>query len=451
MQIQLSDHFTSGRLIRFALPSILMTLFTSIYSVVDGLFVSNVVGESAFASINLIMPYCMIFSSVGSVFGVGGSALVAKIKGEGNDDRANKVFSMLIWAMLILGVVMSVVAQILLPWAVNVLGATDNLVDDCITYARIFLITQAAFFLQYGLQSLMITAERPRLGLVITVAAGVTNMILDWLFIAVFGWGVAGAAIASCIGQVIGGFGPVVYFLKAKDCPLRIVRTSLMPKELLKSAGNGAAEGITNVAMSFVNMVYNLQLMKYIGEYGVSAYGVIMYVNFVFSAVYIGYSMGTAPIFSFHFGAGNRDELRGLFKKSIIIMVTVSAVMTTAALISAHGIASIFAKYDEEFLNLTTYALRLYCLSYFFAGVNIFGSNLYAALNDGLTAGVLSALRIFVFQMIAIFTLPLILGSDGIWLSMFAAEICVFAITIIILGRGKRSFRYVIDGGREQF
>lgn len=442
MQIQLSDHFSYGRLLRFALPSILMTLFTSIYSVVDGLFVSNVVGESAFASINLIMPYCMIFSSIGSIFGVGGSALVAKIQGEGDHARANRVFSMLIWVMFILGLAMTVLSQLLLPMAARWMGATDDLMEDCLVYARIFLITQSAFFLQYGLQSLMVAAERPRLGLLFTVVAGVSNMILDWLFIAVFHWGVAGAAAASCVGQVIGGFGPVLYFARVKDCPLKLVKTRLMPRELMKSAGNGAAEGITNVAMSLVSMVYNFQLMKYIGEYGVSAFGVIMYVNFVFSAVYIGYSMGTAPVFSYHYGAGETNELKSLFRKSMIIVSAFSVVLTTAALLSAKGIASVFAGYDEYFLTLTTYALRLYCISYFFAGINIFGCNLFAALNDGLTAGILSGLRIFVFQMIAIFTLPLIMGSDGIWLSMFVAETCVFIITIVMLAKGRRKFNY---------
>ena len=442
MQIRLSDHFSYGRLLRFALPSIFMTLFTSIYSVVDGLFISNVVGETAFAAINLIMPYCMIFSSVGSVFGVGGSALVAKIKGEGDKERANRIFTLLIWTMFALGLLLTAAAELLLPFAARRMGATDQLMGSCMVYARVFLVTQSAFFLQYGLQPLMITAERPRIGLLFTVAAGVTNMILDWLFIAVFGWGVAGAAAASCAGQCIGGFGPVIYLAVAKDCPLKLVKTGFMPRELLKAAGNGASEGITNVAMSLVNMVYNFQLMKYIGEYGVSAFGVIMYVNFVFVAVYIGYSMGTAPVFSFHYGAGSTDELKSLFRKSLILVITFSVTLTTLAIVTAKGIAAIFAGYDEEFLLITTKALRMYALSYFFAGVNIFGANLFAALNDGLTAGILSGLRIFVFQLAAIFALPLIVGSDGIWLAMPFAECCVLVVTVIALIRGKERFDY---------
>ena len=440
--IQLSDHFTYGKLLRFTLPSILMMFFTSIYGVVDGLFVSNVVGETAFAAINLIMPYCMIFSAIGSVFGVGGSALVALIQGQGKHEKANQVFSLLVWTMLLSGLAVTVLSQLFLPWAVRRLGATPGLTADCLTYGRIFLTTQAAFFLQYGMQSFLITAERPRLGLAFTVAAGVSNMLLDWLFIAVFGWGVAGAAAASCIGQCIGGFGPVLYFVLAKECPLRLVKTRFMAHELLRSATNGAAEGITNIAMSFVNMIFNLQLMKYIGEYGVSAYGVIMYVNFLFVAVYLGYSMGVAPIFSFQYGAGGYDELKGLYRRSLIVIGSLSVTLTILALVTARPISMVFAGYDEQFLRLTARALRLYSLSYFLAGINIFGSNLFAAFNNGLVAGTLSGLRMLVFQLTAVYVLPLFLGSDGIWLSMLAAESGVFFITVIFLFRERKKYHY---------
>ena len=410
---------------------------------VDGLFVSNVVGETAFAAINLIFPYCMVFSSLGTVFGVGGSALVAKIKGEGDDDKANKVFSMLVAAMFVLGLVFTGVSLVLLPHAAKLMGASGALMDGCLSYARIFLITQSAFFLQYGMQTLMITAERPKLGLAFTVGAGVTNMVLDWLFIAILGWGVAGAAAASCIGQVIGGFGPVAYFALSKTTPLKLVKTSFMPRELLKSASNGAAEGITNAAMSFVSMVFNFQLMKYLGEYGVSAYGVILYVNFVFLAVFIGYSMGISPVFSYNLGSGNDAELRSLFKKSVTVIALISVAVTVAAFAGAKGIAAVFAGYDQKFLEVTVRALQLYSVCYLFAGINIFGSNLFAALNDGLTAGILSGLRMFVFQIIPVLTLPLIFGSDGIWLSMFVAEFCVFLITVVVLMKKKNTYHYM--------
>lgn len=442
MSIRLSDHFTYRRLLRFTLPSILMMFFTSIYGVVDGLFVSNVVGETAFAAINLIMPYCMIFSAVGSVFGVGGSALVARIRGQKKAERANRVFSLLVWTMLLSGLAVTGLAQLLLPWAVRRLGATAELTRDCMTYARIFLSTQAAFFLQYGMQPLLITAERPRLGLAFTVAAGVSNMVLDWLFIAMFRWGVAGAAVASCIGQCIGGFGPVAYFALAKDCPLRLVKTRFMPRELLRAMTNGAAEGITNVAMSFVNMVFNLQLMKYIGEYGVSAYGVIMYVNFVFVAVYLGYTMGAAPIFSFQYAAGGYEELRGLFRRSLVIVGAFSLTLTALALATARPVSAVFAGYDEQFLRLTIRALRLYALSYFLAGMNIFTSGLFAAFNNGLIAGTLSGLRMLVFQLAAVLVLPLWMGSDGIWLAMLAAESCVFLISALFLVRERKTYHY---------
>lgn len=419
-----------------------MMLFTSIYGVVDGLFVSNVVGESAFASINLIMPFCMIFSALGSVFGVGGSALVALEKGKGNDEKANRIFSMLVYTMIAAGIGITLIAELLLPAACRFLGATDNMMDNCILYGRIFLTTQAAFLMQYAFQTFLITAERPKLGLAFTLAAGIGNMILDWLFISVFKWGVAGAAVATCIGQCIGGIGPLIYFIAAKDCSLKLVRTHFMPRALLKSASNGAADGITNIAMSLVNMVFNVILMKYIGEYGVSAYGVIMYVNFVFVAIYLGYSMGVAPVISYHYGAGSSSELKGLFKKSLIISSLLSIVLTTVALISARGIASFFAGYDEEFLNITTRALRLYSISYIFSGINIFGATLFSALNNGLIAGVLSGARMFVFQLLAVILLPMLIGSDGIWLSIVIAETASFILTVISFLKYRKKYGY---------
>ena len=442
MKIQLSDHFSYKKLIQFTIPSIVMMLFTSIYGVVDGLFVSNVVGETAFASINLIMPYCMIFSAIGSLFGVGGSALVAMVKGQGKADKANSIFSMLVYSMIGIGIILGIIAQVFLPTAARLFGASEGMMDTCIAYGRIFLMTLPAFLLQYGFQSFLITAERPNLGLAFTAIAGVTNMILDWLFIVVFEWGVAGAAAATCIGQLVGGIGPLLYFIFARNCSLKLVRTRFMPREFLKAASNGAADCITNIAMSVVAIVFNWQLMRYIGEYGVSAYGIIMYVNFVFVAVYLGYAMGVAPVISYHYGTGEKEELQGLYKKSLVMIFVASLALTGIALLTARFIASIFAGYDPEFLAISTSALRLYSLSYFFAGINIFGSNLFAALNNGLISGILSGLRMFVFQLIAVFVLPLILGKDGIWLSMLAAELGVFIITLVVLKRQKARYGY---------
>jgi Na+-driven multidrug efflux pump len=442
MKITLSEHFTSNTLVRFTFPPVVMMLFTSIYGVVDGLFVSNVAGETAFASINLIMPFSMIFGAVGALLGVGGSALISMVRGQGEEKRANRIFSMLIGSMLVLGMVFMAVGEILLPAAARFFGATESMMPLCISYARILLLALPAFILEYGFQSFMIAAERPNLGLGFTVAAGVTNMILDWLFIAVLKKGVVGAAVATCIGQCVGGFGPLIFFLRSRSSPLQIVRSRFMPREFFKAASNGLAEFITNIAMSVVAIVFNLQLMKYIGEYGVAAYGIIMYVNFVFVAVYLGYAMGVAPVISYHYGTGLRKELQGLFRKSLVMVATASVVLSSFAIIGAGAIASIFAGYDPEFLTLSTRALRLYALSYFFAGFNIFGCNFFAALNNGLISGILSALRLFVFQLTAVLILPLILGNDGIWLSMLTSDLCVFGIMIVVLRKERPRFGY---------
>lgn len=440
--IELSDHFTAGKLLRFALPSIAMMLFTSIYGVVDGYFISNYVSESAFASVNLIIPYYMIFAALGSVFGVGGSALVALIRGEGRQEESNRVFTMLILSLAVISVVCGGIAQIFLPRVTVLLGATENLYHDCIIYGRITLATMPVFLMQYAFQSFMVTAERPKVGLVIILCAGVTNMVLDWLFIAIFRWGVAGAAIATSIGQLVGGAVPIIYIARAKDLPLKFVKTRFMPHMLGRAITNGLADGFTNIAMSVSNMVYNLQLMHYLGEYGVSAYGVIMYVNFFFVSVYLGYAIGVAPIYSYNRGADNRTELKNVFTKSALFITVATVLLTALAELGAGGIAAIFTKGDAVFQTLSTHALRLYSLSYILAGYNILVSSMFAALNNGWTAGILSLLRTLVFQLLAVLILPKLIGSDGIWLAIVAAEILIFIVSAIVWKKNRPKYGY---------
>lgn len=440
--IRLSDHFTTKRLLRFALPSMAMMLFTSVYGVVDGFFISNYVGESGFASVNLIYPYCMIFAALGSVFGVGGSALVALIRGQGRREEADRVFSMLIYTLLAVSTVTCVLAQLLLPWVTRALGATESLYDNCVLYGRIILSTQPAFLMQYACQSFMITAERPKTGFLITLCAGVSNMICDWLFVAVFDWGIAGAAAATCLGQLIGGIAPVVYIAAHKDLPVRFTKTRFMPRMLGRAVTNGLADGITNIAMSAVNMVYNACLMHYLGEYGVSAYGIIMYVNFFFVAVYLGYAMGVAPVYSFNRGADNREELHNVFRRSLVFVAVATVALTGFAELAAGGIADIFAGYDADFRALAVRALRLYSLAYLLTGFNIFVSSLFAALNNGVMAGMLSLLRTLVFQLSAVLILPELIGSDGIWLAIVVAEGCIFVISYILLRKERPKYGY---------
>lgn len=440
--IHLSDHFNYRKLMSFSLPSIAMMLFTSIYGVVDGFFISNYVGETAFAAVNLILPYCMIFGAAGSLIGVGGSALVAMIRGQGNGEKANQVFSMLVYFLILLGFILEAAAQILLPLAARRMGATEVLYPICIRYGRIYLLTLPALQLQFAFQSFLINAERPRLGLLFTVTAGIGNMILDWLLVGILKLDVEGAAAATCAGQCFGGIGPLLFFILSGSSPLKLGKTGFMPRELLKALSNGSADFITNIAMSLVNMVFNLQLMKYIGEYGVSAYGIIMYVNFIFISVFLGFSMGVAPVFSYHFGADDREEVKSLFRKSVVLMGVFSLVLTGLAEVFAGDLAGIFASYDEQFLALSTKALRLYSISYIFAGIDVFASGLFAALNNGAVSGMLSALRLFVFQLSAVLLLPLVLGSDGIWMAMPLSEVLVLMVTVVVLIRNRSRYHY---------
>lgn len=442
MKIQLSDHFDYKRLLRFTFPSIMMMIFTSIYGVVDGVFVSNYVGKTPFAALNLIMPFPMIFGAVGFMIGTGGSALVSMTLGEGDRERANRLFSMLIYVTIIFGVVMSVIGLVFMRPAAILLGATDDMVDYCVEYGSILMISLTAFMLQNTFQSFLITAEKPQLGLYVTVAAGVTNMVLDALFVAVFKCGLAGAAVATALSQAVGGVIPLIYFIRPNSSLLKLTKAGFDGRALLRTCTNGSSEFMTNISSSVVSMLYNYQLMRIAGENGVAAYGVLMYVNFIFLAIYIGYSIGTAPVIGFHYGAQNHDELHGLLTQSLKLLVGMGAVLTVLAIALAKPLASIFVSYDAELLDMTVRAFMIYSVSFLFSGVNIFGSSFFTALNNGLVSAAISFLRTLVFQLSAVLILPELLGLDGIWLSVVAAEVFALAVTSALLIKMRGRYRY---------
>ena len=442
MNIQLSDHFTYRRLIRFTLPSIVMMIFTSIYGVVDGIFVSNFVGKTPFAAVNLIMPACMLLGALGFMVGTGGSALVSKKLGEGKPEEARSIFSMLIYSSLIASAVLSVIAIVFLRPIAVLLGAEGEMIDHCVVYGRILLITGFAFILQNEFQSFLIVAEKPQLGLIITVAAGVTNILLDALFVGVFGWGLAGAAWATGISQLVGGVLPLCYFLTPKAGALRLGRLRWNGRALLMTCTNGSSEMMTNLSLSLVNMLYNFQLMRFAGEDGVAAYGVIMYVNFIFIGVFVGYSVGSAPVISYHFGAQNHDELKGLLKKSLAIIGTASAVLTALALMLARPLSAIFVAYDPALHAMTTRGFMLYSIAFLIMGFSIFASSFFTALNNGPVSAAISFLRTLLFQVIAILVLPRLFGLDGIWLSIVAAEALGMAVSFFFLIRMRPRYRY---------
>ncbi len=441
--IRLSDHFTYGRLLRFTLPSICMMVFTSIYGVVDGLFVSNWVGKTAFASVNLVMPFIMILGGIGFMIGTGGTALVSKLLGEGKKDEAHRTFSMMILFTLLAGVVLSVVGFSVMRPVSYFLGATDAMIADCVLYGRIVTGFTFSFMLQNVFQSFFIAAEKPRLGLRVTVAAGVTNMVLDALFVAVFHWGVAGAAVATGLSQCVGGILPLIYFLRPNDSLLRIRRTSLELKPLLQACGNGSSELMSNISSSLVGMLYNFQLMRLVGEDGVSAYGVLMYVQFIFTAIYIGYSIGCAPVVSFHYGAQSHNELKSLLRKSVLLMAVSGVALTALAQLLGPLMARLFVGYDADLYALTTHAFSLFSWAFLLAGFNIFASAFFTALNNGAISAAISFLRTLVFQSSSVLVLPLLLGVDGIWWAVTAAEVFAFLISCTFLFLKRNTYHYL--------
>lgn len=443
MKIQLSDHFTYKRLARFVLPSIVMMVFTSIYGVVDGLFVSNFVGDTAFAAINLMMPLNTIFGGIGFMLGTGGSALVARTLGEQNKELANRYFSMMIWVSVIVGGVLSVVGLAIMRPVAHLLGATEGMLPHCVRYGAITMGFTISFMLQYAFQAFLIAAEKPKLGLASTVAAGVTNMVLDALFIAGFKWGVSGAAIATGLSQCVGAMIPLVYFLRANNSLLRLTKTQLEARPILKACANGSSEMVSNATSAVIGIVYNFQLLKYAGENGVASYGVLMYVQFVFAAIFIGYAMGSAPVISYHFGAENHQELKSLLRKSSILMFLSGAVMVVAAQLLAVPLSRLFVGYHPELLDMSVRAMRISTVSFIVVGFNIFASAFFTALSDGGVSAAISFLRTFIFKMAAILILPLIFQLDGIWFADVSAELFAFFISLIFLFSQRKKYRYM--------
>ena len=441
--IRLSDHFSYSKLLRFTLPSIVMMVFTSIYGVVDGLFVSNFVGKTAFASVNLVMPFVMILGGMGFMIGTGGTALVSKILGEGDPDTANRTFSMMVLFTLALGIVLSAAGIVFMRPVSRFLGATDAMMDDCVLYGRIVTGFTFAFMLQNVFQSFFIAAEKPKLGLKVTVAAGLTNMVLDALFIAVFKWGVAGAAIATGLSQCVGGVLPLVYFLRPNSSLLRLSPTRLRLRPILAACGNGSSELMSNISSSVVSMLYNFQLMRLAGEDGVSAYGVLMYVQFIFISIYIGYSIGCAPVVSYHFGAQNHGELKNLLGKSVLLMGCTGVALTALAMALADPLSRLFVGYDAGLFALTSHAFRLFAWSFLLAGFNIYASGFFTALNNGGISAAISFLRTLVFQSASVLILPIFLDVDGIWWAITVAEVFAFLISVTFLLAKRGKYHYM--------
>lgn len=444
MKIQLSDHFTYKRLIRFTLPSIAMMVFTSIYGVVDGFFVSNFAGKTPFAAVNLIIPFLMIVATVGFMFGTGGTAIVAKAFGEGDSERANRYFSLFVYVAFGLGVIIAALGFIFIRPISILLGAQGELLENCVVYARIILVALPFYVCQLLFQSFFVTAEKPHLGLAVTVSSGLTNMVLDAVLVMLLPgpYKLAGAAVATAMSQVVGGVVPLFYFFRKNSSILRLQKTRMDLRAILQACVNGSSEFMSNVSMNLVGMLYNIQLLAYAGEDGVAAYGVMLYVSMVFSAAFIGYSIGTAPIVGYHDGARNCAELHGLLHKSLGMIGLFGLLMVAAAQLLAVPLARLFVGYDAGLLELTVDGFRIFALSFLFMGFAIFGSGFFTALNDGVTSAIISFLRTLVFQVAAVQLLPRLLGIDGIWWSIVVAEVMAVVLAGIFLLVKRRRYGY---------
>lgn len=442
MTIRLSDHFTHGRLLRFTAPSMLMMVFTSIYGVVDGIFVSNFAGKTAFAAVNLIMPYVMLFGAIGVMMGTGGTALISMTLGLGDREKANRQFSLLTYLTAASTLVLGLLGILLLEPAARLLGAEGELVDICVRYGRIYLLGTPAQCLQMCFQSFCATAEKPKLGLCLTVGAGLTNIVMDALFVGVLRWGVEGAAAATVLSQCIGGLFPLIYFAKPNSSLLRLGRTQWDGHALLRACTNGSSELMSNLSGSVIGILYNLQLLAYAGEDGIAAYGVIMYVNFAFVAMFLGYPMGSAPVIGYHYGAANHEELKSLLRKSLTLVSAMAVAMCAACFCLARPTASIFVSYDPALLEMTVHAFRIYAVSFLLCGFNIFGSGFFTALNNGPVSAAISFVRTLVCQVAAVLFLPMLLKLDGIWWSVTVSELGALALTAFFLVRLRKRYQY---------
>ena len=440
--IKLSDHFDYWRLIRFTSPSIGTLIFMSIYGIVDGFFVSNFVGTLHFAALNFVMPILILFSFIGFLFGTGGGALIAKTLGEGNRIKANRIFSMLVYVSLILGVALAIFGIICIESIAEFLGAKNELLELSVTYGRIVFLSLPLNILQIEFQCWMSTAEKPKLGFYVTLASGLTNIFLDALFILIFNWGLEGAAAATALSEAVGGLLPLIYFSRKNSGLLRLTKTNFDGTALLQTCTNGVSELLSSISMSIIGMLYNWQLLKYVGSDGVAVYGILMYVTFIFEAVFIGYSVGASPIISYNYGAKNYFELKNLFKRSMIIIAAFSFAMFICAEILARPASKIFVESDVRLLEMTVHAFRIYSFAFLLTGFSIFVSLFFTALNNGFISALISGLRTLVFEVCAVLLFPIIWGIDGIWFSMIGAEIMALILCVVMLYLNRRRYNY---------
>ncbi|MCI9352294.1 MAG: MATE family efflux transporter [Lawsonibacter sp.] len=443
MAIKLSDHFTYSKLLRFTLPSITMMIFTSVYSVVDGLFVSNLIGENALSAVNIMFPVSMIIGAVGFMLGSGGSAIVARTMGEGKQELANRYFSMIILCVLGLGTALSALSLLFVEPLARLVGASDLLIDDCLAYGAVIFGGSVVFMLQMSFQTFFVTAELPKIGLFFSLISGVTNITLDYLFMGPLNMGIAGAAWGTVLSYAVGGILPLFFFLKPPMGTLRLCSTKLYWRELKNACINGSSELMSNLSASLISILYNLQLMRMVGELGVAAYSVMMYVDFAFAAVFLGFSMGSGPIISFHYGAGNEEELKSIFRKSISVISIASVFMVAMAQLLGRPLAMAYVGYNPELLEMTVHGFRIFAFSYLFCGFGVYGSGFFTALCNGAISALISFLRLFLFRGGMVLLLPLFFKLDGIWLAVTVADALGALVSVLLIWKYRKRYHYL--------
>ena len=443
MSIQLSDHFTYRKLSAFVLPTIAMMVLTSMYTMVDALFISHFVGEIALAAVNFVFPVIMLLGGLGFMLGTGGTALVAKTFGQGDNDRARRYFTQVTLLAALLGGAMAGIGILFLPQMCILLGGTDKLMPDAVLYGRVMLGFLPCCILQCTFQALVVAAEKPKMAFWLSVAGGVTNLALDLLFVVFFGWGLAGAALATGLSQAVAGLIPVVYFFFPNNSLLRFVRTRLELRPMLQACSNGASELVTGISASFIGMLYNYQLLQYYGEEGVAAYGVVMYVAFLFGSIIFGYDLGCNPLFAYNHGAENHAELRNLFRKSLVLITGAGIILCASALLFSSPLAYLFVGYSAELTELAKYAFCVFSVYFALHGYNIFASGLFTAMNNGFISALIAFSRTFLFQSVAVLLLPLLFGAGGIWWSAAVAEVSTLCISVYLVLRFRSRYGYL--------
>lgn len=441
MTNSIAQKFNVFTLLKFAFPTMVMMVFMSLYTIVDGIFVSRLVGSNALSAVNIVYPVISLLIACGIMLSTGGSAIVARQMGEKREQEARENFSMLAVVSVLTGIVILVLGLMFLEPICRILGGTPVLLEDCKIYLGVLLGFGPLTMLQMLFQTFFVTAGKPGLGLGLTLTGGVVNMVLDYVFMGPMQMGVLGAALATGLGQAIMAVAGVVYFLKVKG-NLYFVKPVFRGNILLQSCGNGSSEMVSNLSTAVVTFLFNITMLKLAGEDGVAAITIVLYGQFLFTALYLGFSMGVAPVVSFNYGNQNHAQLKRIYKICIGFILGSSVFILGIALLFSEPIVGIFTGEENHTYELAVEGFFQFSFNYLFAGINIFASALFTSLSNGKISAIISFCRTFVFITVSIVLLPRVMGITGVWLSVPLAELVTLFISITYLKGQKEVYHY---------